>query len=76
MRTLDLIAKLQLLVEQHRPMEDVMGDHEIVIDVFKDCGQHKFQYAGFSPHIIIEKSSDGTYDILSAFAQSQPPKDK
>lgn len=67
MRTLDLIAKLQLLVEQHRPMEEVMGDHEIVIDVFRKVEDHKFIYSGFSPNIEIDKSADGVYDIISAF---------
>lgn len=68
MRTLDLIAQLQQLVEQHRPMEEVMGDHEIVIDVFQKIGDtHTFQYKGFSPNINIEKSADGVYDIISAF---------
>ena len=69
MRTLDLITKLQLLVEQHRPMEEVMGDHEIVIDVFRKAPghEHLFQYSGFSPNIEIEKSKDGVYDIISAF---------
>lgn len=69
MRTLDLIAKLQKLVDDHKPYEEIMGEHEIVIDVFKRSHEFapRFTYAGFSGNIKIDKSSDGVYDILSAF---------
>jgi hypothetical protein len=76
MLTTELIKKLQQMIEEHKPYEEVMGPHEVVIDVFKRDGvtDHGFHYAGFSPYIEIEKSSDGVYDILSAFAESQPPR--
>lgn len=69
MRTIDLIAKLQELVDAHEPMKAVMGEHEIMIDSF---GQNEdadgFEYLGFNHVIEIEKSSDGVYDILNAWA--------
>jgi hypothetical protein len=74
MITTELIALLQKMVEDHEPHEGVMGPHEIVIDVFKHVEEGHFQYAGFSPHIEIEKSGDGVYDILSAFAESHPSR--
>ncbi len=68
MKTLDLIELLQKLVAEHKSYEDVMGPHEIVIDVFGKTADGKyFEYKGFSPNFKIEKSSDGVYDILSAF---------
>jgi len=73
MMTTELIKELQKLVDDHKSYEDVMGPHEIVIDVFKKIpGEgHEFNYVGFSPNIQIEKSSDGVYDILSAFAEEK-----
>ena len=45
-----------------------MGEPEIVIDTFKETAEkHKFEYAGFSPFIHIDKSADGVYDIIRAF---------
>lgn len=68
MITKDLIKKLEQLVADHEPCVEVMGEHEIMIDMFdnKEPGQ-LFEYGGFSPEINIEKSADGVYDILSAF---------
>ncbi len=67
MKTKDLIAKLQTLVDDHEPHVEVMGEHEIVIDVFcKTDKQGCFEYRGFSPNVIIDKSKDGVYDILTA----------
>lgn len=72
MTTIELIKKLQKLVDEHKSYEDVMGPHEIVIDVFQKAGTDgAFRYAGFSPKIKIEKSSDGVYDILCAFAEEK-----
>ena len=70
MKTKDLISKLQKLIEEHEPLREMMGEHEIVIDVFvKYLGTHVFEYCGFSTNIPIEKSSDGVYDIISAFKE-------
>jgi len=79
MKTKDLIAKLQKLIDEHEPLKEVMGEHEIMVDVFvklpgigiSSDGINAFKYAGFSPNIIIEKSADVTYDIISSFASSQ-----
>lgn len=73
MQTAKLIELLQKLIEEHKIVEDMMGPHEIVIDVFERDGisEHGFHYAGFSQNIRIEKSSDGVYDILNAFAEEK-----
>lgn len=78
MRTIDLIAQLQKLVDDHKASgaEEVMGEHEIVIDVFRKYCDTKanvgwYQYGGFDPDIRIEKSDDGVYDILSAFSTKE-----
>ena len=73
MITTELIKKLQKLVDDHKPHENIMGPHEIVIDVFKKIpGEgHGFNYVGFSPDITIEYSGDGVYPILSAFAKEK-----
>lgn len=76
MRTIDLITKLQELVDAHEDHKWLMGEHEIVIDMFKQIEcindnnviDHVFEYMGFSPNITIEKSADGVYDILNAWA--------
>lgn len=67
MKTKDLILKLQQLIDAHEPLLDMMGEHEIVIDVFESAGNHHFTYKGFTSDIKIEKSGDGVYDIISAF---------
>lgn len=68
MRTKDLITLLQKLVDENVEYEGVMGEHEIVIDVFSKIGDtHQFEYSGFTPNIKVEKSGDGVYDIISAF---------
>ena len=71
MQTTELIAKLQKLVDDHKSYEDVMGPHEIVIDVFRRSeGMNSiYRYGGFSPDVKIQKSKDGVYDILCAFAE-------
>lgn len=73
MITTELIKKLQQMVEDHKPHEEVMGPHEIVIDVFEKLPGNAsgFRYAGFSPDITIEYSGDGVYPILSAFAKEK-----
>jgi hypothetical protein len=57
-----------------------MGEPEIMIDVFKAEANPQgfpwdiFMYAGFGKDIVISKSDDGVYDILSAFYEDQEPK--
>lgn len=67
MKTKDLIAQLQKLVDEHEPHEWIMGEHEIVIDMFKRKEGGGFNYAGFSPDIKIELTDDGVYHIFNAF---------
>ena len=71
MLTKDLIKILEKLIESHESVKDMMGEHEIMIDVFKKVGDHQFQYAGFSPNIKVDRSADGVYDILCAFAEDK-----
>ena len=56
-----------------------MGEPEIVIDTFDKVasGDNMFNhyvYGGFSPHIVIEKTDCGTYDILSGFGSETDTK--
>ncbi len=70
MITKELIKKLQQIVDEHESAVEIMGEHEIMIDVFRKEGD-RFVYAGFSPDVIIDHSSDGVYRILSAFAEEK-----
>lgn len=50
-------------------MVEVMGEHEIVIDVWVNgtaFNSKTWEYAGFSPNIEITHSGDGVYPILAA----------
>lgn len=78
MKIIDLIAKLQVLYNTYDDeYKSVMGEPEIVIDVFEKIGNsHQFEYAGFVPDIVIEKTDDGTYDILNAFYEVKNTKPK
>jgi hypothetical protein len=74
-----LIEQLQTLYNTYNDeYKATMGEPEIVIDMFEkrdDTGW--FEYAGFSPWIVIEKTDCGTYDILNAFYdQDQEPETK
>jgi hypothetical protein len=68
----DLIAKLEKLYESEKAvLADVGGEPEIVIDVFDDLGNSRYRYGGFiTSDIIIERSKDGVYPIISAFADT------
>lgn len=71
MKTIDLIKQLQALVDTHNSdgSLEVMGEHEIVIDCFrpyKGDKLHLWEYAGFSGNIVIDRSQDGVYPILTA----------
>ncbi len=69
MLTKDLIKVLQKLIEDNEPHKEIFGEHTIMIDVFDlDKGSGSvIEYRGFSPDIRITKSSDGVYDILTAW---------
>lgn len=73
-----LISKLQDLYDSYdEDYKSVMGEPEIVIDNFGRLGNtHTFEYLGYNPQIVIEKTDCGTYDILNAFYESknQNPK--
>ena len=66
----DLIELLQKHYEEEMKHVDVLGEPEIMIDVFDKVEDHKFHYSGFSNKITIERSSDGVYLILSAFKET------
>ena len=71
----DLIKKLEELYSGFDDeYKSVMGEPEIMIDVFRPTfnhsADHKYRYGGFCPDIIIEKTNDGVYDILSAFSET------
>lgn len=72
----DLIAKLEALYNTYTDeMKSVMGEPDIMIDIFgqKYPGSPNYDrvYKGFSGQIVINKSSCGVYDILSAFDEDQ-----
>ncbi len=73
MKLAELIEKLQDLYEQEMQHFDEMGEPEIMIDVFRvaDEGDRKFEYAGFSPFIEIDRSQDGVYPIINAFVKPE-----
>lgn len=73
MRIIDLIDKLQTLYNTYNDeYKAVMGEPEIVIDVFeKHNATGWFEYMGYIPNIVIEKTDCGTYDILSKFHENQ-----
>ena len=79
MKIIDLIDKLQTLYNTYDDeYKSVMGEPEIMIDVFRlsEINPRRFyrEYAGFGKDIVISKSSDGVYDILSAFYEDQTTK--
>lgn len=62
-----LIDQLQALYDEEIKHVDAMGQPEIMIDVFKkDVNTRKFEYKGFSHNIVIQRSSDGVYPIITA----------
>lgn len=69
MRIKDLIARLEALYNTYDDeYKKIMGEPEIMIDVFKRVPNTNYtEYSGFSQKINIDKSGDGVYDILSAF---------
>lgn len=68
----DLIAKLHSLREKEMEHFDMFGEPSIEIDVFKCVDQQNrlFQYAGIhTGDIIFDRSQDGVYNIITAFAE-------
>ena len=65
MKTKDLIKQLQDMVDAHEEYIPVMGEHEIVIDVWGNL-KNLWVYKGYSPNIEITYSADGMYPILAA----------
>lgn len=63
----DLIKMLEKLVEDHEPNKHIMGECEIMIDVFDlvPPEYEKIEYKGISPEICIRYSRDGVYPIIS-----------
>lgn len=57
-----------------------MGEPEIMIDVFSQIQDvfgnptHTWAYDGFGKDIVISKTDDGVYDILSALYEDQTTK--
>ncbi len=76
MQLKSLIEELQKLYDSYDDeYKMVMGEPEIMIDVFSKNPNHvagEFNYAGFSNRITIEKTDDGVYDVLCAFADRYP----
>ena len=88
MKIKDLIVQLEQLYNSYSEQDkSIMGEPEIVIDIFRLAEDYpgypklnscRFlrEYAGFSGEIIINKSGCGVYDILSAFDEDQSKEPK
>lgn len=82
MQIKQLISQLQELYATYDDeYKSVMGEPEVMIDIFRlprnhDPSKYLRQYAGFSGKIVINKSPDGVYDILSAFDEDQNQTEK
>jgi hypothetical protein len=75
----DLIVKLQALYEQELDYADVMGEPSIELDVFKCVDEEKklYQYAGIhTGDLVFDRSKDGVYNIITAFAEAYPKEPK
>jgi hypothetical protein len=75
----DLIAQLQVLHDKELEYADVMGEPSIELDVFKCVDEEKklYQYAGVhTGDLVFDRSSDGVYNIITAFAEAYPKEPK
>ena len=75
----DLIARLQELHDQEMAYHDIMGEPSIEIDVFKcvDENEKLYQYAGIhTGDIVFDRSQDGVYNIITAFAKAYDKEPK
>lgn len=72
---------IKLLEEEYKLQEsfryhngqDIMGEPEIVIDVF-DLKDYQIEYRGFTPEIYITSSNDGVYRILTGWSLTEEEK--
>lgn len=65
------INMLESEYEQQMQYSDVMGEPEIVIDVFIQMSDGSREYGGFTTKdIVIDTTSDGVYRVLTAFAEA------
>ena len=72
----DLIKKLQALYDEEAPHIEVMGEPEICIDVFEKVDGH-FRYAGIhTGDFVFDRTADGVYNVISAFAENYPRESK
>jgi hypothetical protein len=62
----DLIDQLQELYKKEMKYYDILGDPEIMIDCFERMAPSTFKYKGFSKDIVIQRSNDGIYPIITA----------
>lgn len=69
----DLIKELQSIYDKETSNGglEVMGEPEIMIDVFEEvCGADRlFGYKGFDKDIRVDRSDDGIYLILNRFSK-------
>ena len=71
----DLINQLEALIEENEPHFHIMGEAEIMIDVFRESAEDplRFEYIGISPHVRISRTADGVYPVLTAFEDPDNP---
>lgn len=67
----DLIKLLEEEYKEQDRYSDMMGEPEIMIDIFDIDENHNIRYKGFSPNVTITSSSDGVYRILTAFSTEE-----
>ena len=75
----DLIVKLQQLHDEEMQHFDVMGEPSIEIDLFKCINETErlYQYAGIhTGDIVFDRSQDGVYNIIAAFAEAYDKEPK
>lgn len=64
----DLIKLLEEEYKKQEPYIEMMGEPEVMMDVFEPSDQpHLFRYAGFDKEFIFDWSGDGVYRILRGF---------
>ena len=84
MRIKDLIKQLEELYEKGKPHIAIFGEPTIEIDVFEPAGfddengTPMYRYGGIQTYydIVIQPSSDGVYNVLTAFSEAYPSKEE
>ena len=68
----DLIAKLEVIRDQEMAHYDALGEPAIYIDTFKHVPTDLSQYSynGVSYDIKFDRTADGVFLVMSAFAES------